>query len=69
LSHCWRRASDQLCKAAKVLRNSGECKLVLRAAWAAQPEPPQSQNALEMGKQHLDALSIAARPLEGFGFG
>jgi hypothetical protein len=64
-----RRSRDQLCEAAKVLRNSGERELILRTAWATQPKSPKSQNALEMGKQHLDALSIAARPLEGFGFG
>jgi hypothetical protein len=36
----------------------------LRTARAAQAKSAKLQNALEMGKQHLDVLAIAARLLE-----
>jgi hypothetical protein len=51
------------------LCNSREGELVLRAAWAAQPEATQPQDALEVSEQHLDALSIVPGALEGFGSG
>jgi hypothetical protein len=41
----------------------------LRTAWASQPKSAESQNALEMGEQHLDALAITAGLLERLGFG
>jgi hypothetical protein len=41
----------------------------VRTAWAAQPKSPEPQNALEMRKQHLDALAIAARAFESFSLG
>jgi len=47
---CRWRSNNQLCKPAKVLRNSSERKLVLRTAWAAQPQSPKSQNALKVSK-------------------
>jgi hypothetical protein len=44
--------------------DSSERKLILRIAWAAQAKPTKSQKALEMGKQHLDALATVPRLLE-----
>jgi hypothetical protein len=41
----------------------------LRTAWAAQAKPPKPQDALEMSKQHLDGLAMAARSLESLGLG
>jgi len=35
-----------------------EEELVSGAAWSSQSEPVQLQDALEMGKQHLDLLSL-----------
>ena len=32
---------------------------------AAQPQPAQLQDALEVGEQHLDPLALAARLVEG----
>jgi hypothetical protein len=37
----------------------------LTTAWPAQPETAEPEDALEMGKQHLNALAIAAGLLEG----
>src|ERR1700719_2719015 len=39
---CWRRSSNQLCKAAEVLRDGAERELILCAARAAQSEPAKS---------------------------
>jgi hypothetical protein len=47
---CRWRSNNQLCKPTKVLRNSGERKLVLRTARAAEPQSPKSQNALKVSK-------------------
>ena len=60
LSDFWRWSSNQCCQTAKVLRDSGERELELGSARPSQPQTAKPQNALEMGKQHLDALSIAA---------
>jgi hypothetical protein len=60
LSDFWRWSSNQFCQTAKVLRDSGERELELGSARPSQPQTAKPQNALEMGKQHLDALSIAA---------
>jgi hypothetical protein len=35
------------------------------SAWAPQPQAPHRQDPLEMGKQHLDALAVLTRLLEG----
>ena len=34
------------------------------SAWATQPEATHPQNALEVSKQHLDALAALTAPLE-----
>ena len=36
-------------------------EFVARATWAAQSEPSQTKDALEVGKQHLDLLPELAR--------
>ena len=38
----------------------------MRATWPAQPQTTQPQDAFEMGEQHLDAFTVAARLLESF---
>ena len=65
----WWRSGNQLCKPAEVLRDGGECKLVLRPARTTQPKSPKFQDALEMGEQHLNALAITTRLLERSGAG
>jgi hypothetical protein len=39
------------------LGGCGEGELVLDAAWAAQSEPAQTEDAFEMCEEHLDFLS------------
>ena len=62
------RPRYQLGEAAQVLCNGCEGELILCTAWAAQPKPTKSQDAFEVGEQHLDAFAIATRSLEGLGF-
>ena len=64
-----RRSGDQLRKSTQVLRDSRERELKLSPARPAQPQTTKPQNALEMGKQHLDALATAARLFESLGLG
>src|SRR6476660_6698320 len=63
------RPSRQLGEAPQVLRDRGERELVLCAAGPAQAEPAESEDALEVGKQHLDALAVTAGLLEGLCLG
>jgi hypothetical protein len=56
-----RRAGHKLGEPPQVLRDRRQCELELRAAWASQTQFAEPQNALEMRKQHLDLLAIAAR--------
>src|SRR5262249_35281846 len=49
------------------LRNCREGELILGTAWAAQPKPSNSQDALKVCKKHLHTFSIVARLLEGLG--
>jgi hypothetical protein len=49
----------------QVLSGRSERELILRTARSAQPEAAESQDALEMGKQHFDALSLATGSFEG----
>jgi hypothetical protein len=51
----------------EVLSDSSQRELELGAPWPPQAQPSEPENALEMGEQHLDALSITARLLECFG--
>jgi hypothetical protein len=37
-----------------------QCEFVLCTSGSAQPETAELQDALQMGKQHLDALAITA---------
>jgi hypothetical protein len=52
-----------------VLSGRSERELVLRTPRSAQPEAAESEDALAMGKQHLDALSVATGLYEGFCIG
>jgi hypothetical protein len=64
-----RRASHKLGKPAQVLSDGCQRELELGAAWASQAQAAKPQNALEVGKQHLDLLAIATRPRKRFGLG
>ena len=43
-----------------LLRDGCQRELILRATWSAQPQTTQPQDAFEMCKQHLIALSVMA---------
>jgi hypothetical protein len=58
--HIRRRAGDQLCEPAEVLRDSCQCELELGTAWSAQSQTAEPQDALQMCEQHLNTLSVAA---------
>jgi hypothetical protein len=62
-----RRADEELGKLAEVLRRGGEQKLVPRPTWAAQAQPVEAQDALQMCKLHLDLLAVAPRARIGLG--
>jgi len=55
-----RRRFDQLGQLAEVLGDRGEQELVLGTGWATQSKAVEPEDALEMGKQHLDLLPLAA---------
>jgi hypothetical protein len=46
------------------LSDRKERELVLRTARPAQPQTTEPEDALEMGKHHLDTLSVAAALFE-----
>ena len=56
----WRRLRGELGQPAQVLGDRCQGELVLCAAGSAQPQAAELQDALQVGKQHLDALAIAA---------
>src|SRR5580704_1575258 len=60
----WRRTAEELDETPQVLRGRSEQHLVLYSAQAAQPKSIELQNALHVGKSHLDLLAFAARLLE-----
>jgi hypothetical protein len=62
-----RGASDEPGKPAQVLGDDREREFVLRTARSAQPKPTEPEDVLEVSKQHLDPLAVAARLLEGLG--
>jgi hypothetical protein len=55
-----RWSCDELGKAPQVLRGGGERELELGAARPAQSQATEPQDALQVCKQHLDALAITA---------
>ena len=56
----WWWSDDELGEPAEVLRDGGQHKLELGAAWPAQSQTAEPQDTLEMGEQHLDAFALAA---------
>src|ERR1700693_5741245 len=60
----WWRAAEELDETPQVLRGCSEQHLVLDSAQAAQPKSIELQDALHVGKSHLDLLAFAARLLE-----
>ncbi len=56
----WRWSAEELDEPLQVLRGSGEQNLVSCAAQAPQSKPVEPQDALHMGKSHLDLLTFAA---------
>src|SRR6476646_11079177 len=68
----WRHrrwSSDILGELSQVLGGGDEQNLVAAAAQAPRPQPVELQDALHVGKQHLDFLALSARLLEGLGVG
>jgi hypothetical protein len=63
----WRWSDDELCESAEVLRDCCQCELELSASRTAQAQTTEPKDALEMGKQHLNAFAIVARSFECFG--
>ncbi len=61
--HLWLRW-PQPGEAPQILGGRREQELVLRAAWTTQPQPPELQDALEMGEQHFDLFPTAAGDLK-----
>ena len=53
----------------EVLGDGRKGELVLCTAWPAQSQPIESENSLQVRKQHLNTLAIAPGLLEGFGPG
>ena len=49
----------QLCQAPQILRDGGEGELELGSAWPAQAKPAKAQDALEVGKQHLNLFAVS----------
>ena len=60
----WRRTAEELDETPQVLRSCSEQHLILYSAQAAQPKSIELQDALHVGKSHLDLLAFAARLLE-----
>lgn|GEM_PF-4259083 len=54
---------------AEVLGSGGEEEFVICTAWSSQSQPSQSQNAFEVGEEHLNLLSELHRDLVFFCFG
>jgi hypothetical protein len=51
----WWWSDDELSKPAEILRDCGECELELGTARPTQSQTTKPQDALEMGKEHLNA--------------
>lgn len=64
--HCARSAEcepphrSDLCHFAEVLGCGGQVELVSGSIWTPKTQAIQLQDALEVGEQHLDLLSLAA---------
>jgi hypothetical protein len=56
----WWWPSDILSELSQILGGGDEQNLVAGAAQAPQPQPIELQDALHMGKQHLDLLALSA---------
>jgi len=61
---CWRRVWPELGKLLQVLCCGSEQELIVCPTRSAQPQPAELEDALEMGKQHLDPFAISAGLLE-----
>jgi hypothetical protein len=48
----------------QVLSDGGQNKLILGTSRAAQSEPPELQDALQVCEPHLDLFALMPRPLE-----
>ena len=56
----WWWPGNQLGKPTKVLRDRCQRELELGTAWPAQSQAVEPQDTLQMCKQHLDTLAVAA---------
>ena len=59
--HRGRRLGDQLGELPEVLDGRGQEELVAGTVRAAQPQPVEAEDALQVGKQHLDLLALPPR--------
>src|SRR5262245_30858837 len=64
-----RRSGHELGEPAQVLGDGCQRELELGATRSAQSQAAKPQDALQVSEQHLDALAVAARLLEGLGLG
>ena len=64
---CGRRSADYLGEPPQVLCDCCQRELELRATRAAQTQSVKTQDALQVGKQHLNFFAITARSRVGFG--
>src|SRR6516162_5434562 len=64
---CGRRSADDLGEPPQVLCDCCQRELELRATRAAQTQSVKTQDALQVGKQHLNFFAITARSRLRFG--
>jgi hypothetical protein len=63
----WRRSGDKLSEPVQVLGDGCQRELELGSARPAQSQTAKSEDALQVGEQHLDALAVAAGLFKGLG--
>ena len=68
-SRCRWRSGHEFYEPTEILGNCCKRELILCAARAAQSQPVESENALQVREQHLNALAVAPGLLEGVGSG
>jgi hypothetical protein len=54
----WVRHRDQLGEFSEILSGGAEVEFITRAVRSSQSEHVETQNAFEVGKQHLDLLAL-----------
>ena len=62
----WWRTTEEFGQPPEVLCHCGQQDFIFSAAQTSQSKPIEFENALHMGKPHLDLLALPAGQLEGF---